>query len=306
VASEMLAPICALLLLPQHTAEPFARRPHAWLLPHVRLVRGAASATGRGVPELAGARAPTPSCPTLLEPQQKARPLDARSPHAKLEPTHTEAHVKPAATGVAVGTDAAAVTPFASTPLLCSPHPYSAPEPLRARVKLAPANTRTRPSAAVPAAATGSVPAAPVPHAPHAHSPAHTTRPASVSAQSCVCPMDTAANWSPADMPTAGATELAVGLLMAPLVFVNRRPELRAPMLPQQYIALAASMPQEEALPEAIVFQWLPAGEEGTATGGHRAPPGITSSAPAPRPMRGVCAPQHSHAPAAPPNWPHE
>ena len=211
MAAEMLAPICAALLAPQHTAEPFARRPHAWLLPHVRLVRGVASATWRGVPELAGTRAPTPSCPKLLEPQQNARPLGARSPHAKLEPTHTEVHVKPAATGVAVGTADAATTPLASMPLVVSPHPYSVPEPLRARVKLAPANTRTRPSAAVPAAADGSVAAAPVPHAPHAHSPAHTTRPASVSAQSCVCPIDTAANRSPAEMPTAGGAEFAEG-----------------------------------------------------------------------------------------------
>ncbi len=211
MAAEMLAPICALALAPQHTAEPFASRPHAWLLPHVRLVRGAASATGRGVPELVGARAPTPSCPALLEPQQKARPLGARSPHAKVEPTHTEVHVKPAATGVAVGTADAAVTPFASMPPVVSPHPYSAPEPLRARVKLAPANTRARPRPAVPAAADGSVAAAPVPHAPHAHSPAHTTRPASVSAQSCVCPIDTEANWSPTAMPTAGGAALAKG-----------------------------------------------------------------------------------------------
>jgi hypothetical protein len=65
-------------------------------------------------------------------------------------------------------------------------------------------------------------------------------------------------------------------------------------------------MPQEEALPVAIVFQWLPAGEEGTAAGGHRSPPGNTLSAAAPRPMRGVCVPQHSQAPAGPPNWPHE
>jgi hypothetical protein len=168
-------------------------------------------ATWRGVPETAGTSEPTPSCPTALAPQQYVKPFVALTPQAKLVPTHTEDHVKPTATAVAVGTTVVAVTPFARTPLAVLPQPYSAPEPLSARVKLAPANTRTKPSAAVPAAHAGSVPAEPVPHAPHAHSPAHTTRPAIVRAQSCVCPMDTAANWSPIARPTAGSARLAEG-----------------------------------------------------------------------------------------------
>ena len=82
-------------------------------------------------------------------------------------------------------------------------------------------------------------------------------------------------------------------------MFVNRRPLKAAVSVPQQNIAFVVSIPQEEAVPVAMVLHRAPLGEGGRGTGGHTLapPPGIIHAAAAPRPMRGVCDPQQNQDP---------
>ena len=309
VAEDMLAPIWPCALLPQHSAEPLKNSPHVNCEPQLRLVRGSATRIDSGVPELAGVPAtPWPSCPWLLSPQQYVRPSLTRLPQPCSSPTHTALKVKPAATGVGTATLVAATTPFARTPEVVSPQPYSAPAPLSARVKPLPANTRASPSPAVPRAGCGRVPPPPLPHAPQAHSPAHTMRPASVSAQSCVKPMDTADHMSPGAKATAAEAKLAVLSTGRREVLVKVRPVLGRVSVFQQYMALPPSMPHVDAAPAAMATQWLLLGDCGTACGGHvtATMSGVIQGVAAPRPMRADCCPQHSQEPVGPPYWPQE